>query len=728
MSSIPVGGATFSASESQGAPAQGSLRARIDAMASMPTARVDAPMQRPQVRPSQVRAVLSQAALHMHLPIATTAQMASGPEYERLRATLKQIKSDSKEGLGAVGAQLAMESESTRVVEHVNASVRSVQRAFGVLADTLEDEVGNLRAADAQQWEQLKVHATQFHEVEELKTELERTRADLRATQGALATFKADEHASVARKVEELVNELSEQRDQIAAMQKAHASERNRLVEEVASLRRWRTDVAAPFIETAGRAVANHEQQLERTVPALQKLVEEIDGRTAKHIPELLHATDASNRRQQLLEEEGARTAAQLARLGEAHTESQARIEERLRLFRDESRTESESHELRLRQAASELDAQADAIRTLGTETAKARVEAREEADTLANAVRNVQTAVSEATEKHERSEASLRSDVRELKEASEAASSREAQTLEGVLNLKTQQNQVSAWMEHVQRELGTTKTEGARSSELLRDLSTELEAAKAARHQWREELSVVDSKLSDALRVIDAHQAERQKLREMGSSMEVFKREVRATFEATQHAHNRLRELVDERRSHSANTTGLVATGGERDRERGLWTSNGAAAARELEAAQHAQRRAESTSDSTYRGLGLGQTGTEGLSSASDLRTSRFALLEQPAAPQDPPRPKFAWDADFEPPASRVPQTGPPARSPPLSHGTGPSAFTPSLWKTPGAGRASRFGDLEGGTSSSRLSLGGLGQPVASPAITRQEPRRNEF
>ena len=36
--------------------------------------------------------------------------------------------------------------------------------------------------------------------------------------------------------------------------------------------------------------------------------------------------------------------------------------------------------------------------------------------------------------------------------------SSREAETLEGLLNLRTQQNQVSAWMEHVQRELSGTK------------------------------------------------------------------------------------------------------------------------------------------------------------------------------------------------------------------------------------------------------------------------------
>ena len=428
-------------------PAQGSLRARIDAMAAMPTRQPSSNVPELSRRPSQVRAVLSQAALHMHLPDPRfqVPAYAAGPEYDRLRHTLKQLKTDAKEGLGAVGAQLAMESESSRVVEHVNAQVRAVQRAFGVLADTLEDEVGNLRAADAQQWEQLKVHATQFNEVEMLKTELERTRNGLRSMQAAFATFKTDEHAATARKVEELTHELTEQREQIATLQREHTAERNRLVEEVQSLRRWRTDVAAPFIESAGRSVANHEQQLDRTLPAVQKLLEEVDARTAKHLPELLHAADASSRRQQYLEEEGARTAAGLARLGEAHTEANARVEERLRLFRDESRTEAESHELRLRQAAAELESHAEAIRHLSAEDAKHRVEAREEADTIATAVRAVQATHAETSEKGERVMAALRADVRQLEESGEAASKREAETLEAVLNLRTQHNQVWA-------------------------------------------------------------------------------------------------------------------------------------------------------------------------------------------------------------------------------------------------------------------------------------------
>ena len=125
-------------------------------------------------------------------------------------------------------------------------------------------------------------------------------------------------------------------------------------------------------------------------------------------------------------------------------------------------------------------------LRALGAETAKARVEAREEADTIATAVRQAQASQAEGHESQERSLTALRADVRELKEGMDAASGREAQTLEGVLNLKTQQNQVSAWMEHVQRELSAAKGEAGRATELLREMGSEVEAAKTARTAWR--------------------------------------------------------------------------------------------------------------------------------------------------------------------------------------------------------------------------------------------------
>ena len=659
-----------------------------------------------------------------------------------------------------------MESESTRVTEHVNSQVRAVQRAFGVLADTLEDEVGNLRAADAQQWEQLKVHATQFNEVEVLKTELDRTRNDLRAFQSAFAAFKTDEYGAMARKVEELTQESMEQREQLSDLQKAHTAEKNRLVEEVTSLRRWRSDVAGPFIESAGRSVAHHEQQIERTLPAVQKLLEEVDGRTSKHLPELIHAADATSRRQQYLEEEGARTAAQLARLAEAHTESSARFEERLRLFRDEGRTESESHELRLRQAASELETHADALRQLAAESAKHRLEAREEADTIATAVCAAQARALEDKDITDKAMSELRASVKEIKDSSVDASRREAEQLESVLNLKTQSNQMSAWMDHVQRELTTSKQEATRATELLRDMAGDGEALRAHRAAWKEELAFLDGKMSDMGRSVDGFAAETQAIRELTASMEVFKREVRSTFEASQHAHNRLRELVDER-SRGADGSGP------------LYSSTGPAAAREAEANAHASRstvrfaaehptppfmregsiqrlREEGTlpskgsplkeryvaapessvlsaGDGSSRGGGSpdlesnhskdpqqgsavdwreGAIGA-GLSGAS-MTSERPLNFAEVATNRAFMR---AWDLEhLEPPSTnrfdRAMQQQNATRSPPISKGSGPAAFTPSLWRTP-SGRLT----TEGGN---RAPMTGDPTSVYSPAAAR--------
>ena len=46
----------------------------------------------------------------------------------------------------------------------------------------------------------------------------------------------------------------------------------------------------------------------------------------------------------------------------------------------------------------------------------------------------------------------------RALPAGAQSAAEREAQTLEAVLKLRTSHNQVSAWMEYVQRELGNVK------------------------------------------------------------------------------------------------------------------------------------------------------------------------------------------------------------------------------------------------------------------------------
>ena len=172
-----------------------------------------------------------------------------------------------------------------------------------------------------------------------------------------------------------------------------------------------------------------------------------------------------------------------------------------------------------------------------------------------------------------------LRASVKEIKDSSVDASRREAEQLESVLNLKTQSNQMSAWMDHVQRELTTSKQEATRATELLRDMAGDGEALRAHRAAWKEELAFLDGKMSDMGRSVDGFAAETQAIRELTASMEVFKREVRSTFEASQHAHNRLRELVDER-SRGADGSGP------------LYSSTGPAAAREAEANAHASRR----------------------------------------------------------------------------------------------------------------------------------------
>ena len=146
--------------------------------------------------------------------------------------------------------------------------------------------------------------------------------------------------------------------------------------------------------------------------------------------------------------------------------------------------------------------------------------------------------------------------------------------------------------MEHCQRELHGGKAEASRLAEGLRELTVEMEATKSARATWRDELALIDGKLADVMRLVEGQQAERQSMRELHGSLDVFKREVRATFEASTHAHNRLRELVDESRSSVATSRHLHAGrdraggggaggggggGGEAAEERRpLWSSEG--------------------------------------------------------------------------------------------------------------------------------------------------------
>ena len=195
-------------------------------------------------------------------------------------------------------------------------------------------------------------------------------------------------------------------------------------------------------------------------------------------------------------------------------------------------RSAADAHDARTRQMSLDLESHAEALRALDEEGQKARQEARGEADTLAAAVRGCQTSVTEAEDRVGAELSSLRSEIAGLHSSAKAASEREAHTLEAVLNLRTSQNQVgtlsiscaacvlsrplhlwtsactpslfssyvrvmccvssthdcyvsnqsapccsqvSAWMEHVQRETASTKLGPNNSSELLHEVRNAL-------------------------------------------------------------------------------------------------------------------------------------------------------------------------------------------------------------------------------------------------------------
>ena len=395
-------------------------RAALAAAESVQTAQTSVP--RASARPSRVRDVLSQAALHLYLPDASDVSRTAGPEYERLRSTLSQLKADVRTG-GSGAARLpaqqhlATDSESSRVVEHVNAQSRSMQRAFSTLTDTLEDEVATLRAADAQQWDQLKLHASQFGELGELRSELAKTREELRSVHAQLASFRATEHEQLGRRVEELCAENEELRRLIVPLQKSAAGQHS-LVDEIGALKRWQTDVA-PAIDAAEGRLARHEARLERDLPALRHAVDDVSDKLAKHVPELTSAADAATARQQELAEEAAQTAAEVRRLADAHAHATARLQGQLTSGQDELRASAEAFEIRCRQLSSEVESHAEALRALSAEGQKARHEAREEADTIAAALRASQASASAAAEAHERDVAALRGEIKEVRAAS---------------------------------------------------------------------------------------------------------------------------------------------------------------------------------------------------------------------------------------------------------------------------------------------------------------------
>lgn len=324
------------------------------------------------VRHSPVRSVLQQAALQMNLPESDSSPGASsslgGPEFERVRNSLRQLKMDAKEG-----QQLALDYDSRALVDHVNAQIRSVQRAFVVLSETVEDELGQMRGADSQQWDQLKLHATQFSESDDLKVELDRTRSELAKLHAAHSTFILSDHVNLVKRVDELETEQSELRRELAVVRKEGAEERYKVLEELTLLRRWRADIVGPFIETAGRTVQQHGNALERLIPPLQKASQELEERVSKEIPELLSLSEEARRSQQMAGEDAARTSELLESAVEAQRQGKTQVDSQIRTVRDDLRRVQDEQASRTRQLKLELESHAETLRLLAAESTKLR-------------------------------------------------------------------------------------------------------------------------------------------------------------------------------------------------------------------------------------------------------------------------------------------------------------------------------------------------------------------
>ena len=441
---------------------------------------------------SPVRSVLRQAALQMNIPEQAHSPRGisgdggsggtlGGPEFQRVRSSLRQLKMDAKEGY-----HHALDYDARALVDHVNGQLRSVQRAFVVLSETIEDELGQLRGADAQQWEQLKLHASHHSEAEELKGDLDRTRAELAKLHTAHSNFVLQEHAAAIRRVDDLETEQTELRRELAAARKEWADERTRMHEELASLRRWRADVVGPFVEDGGRAVQQHGLLLPQLQKARQlasnrravstgargvqnpelegnggilvpvatsplttcrhhpphyvsplppslrvarplpngfliwQAAAELDDRVSKEIPQLFALCDEGRRSQQ---EDTARSDSQL----EALADAQAQQLDAHRSVRDEVRRLMDDYRA-VSQLKLEVESQAESLRLLAAEGSQLRQDFKDELEPIGAIAKAAQATASQSAEELQRSVSALSDETRELQESEEATSEREAQ------------------------------------------------------------------------------------------------------------------------------------------------------------------------------------------------------------------------------------------------------------------------------------------------------------
>ncbi|KAL3901419.1 MAG: hypothetical protein SGPRY_012280 [Prymnesium sp.] len=381
-------------------------------------------------RLSPVRSFLSQAAqIKPERTFRSTSPLPGGPEFERVRNSLRQLKHDVMES-----QQLAFDADARAIVEHV----RSTQRAFTTLSEAVEDELSQLRGSEAQQREQLRMLSSQLSAEEGKGVEMEVMRSEISKLQGALSQFTSSEHAQLAKRVETLESELAESRNDLVLMKQAATEERQKFQEELGNLKRWRAGVAAPFIDLTERTMAQHEQQLEKGLPPLQKSVRELEERVSKEL---------------------VKVSAQMDSLHEAHRIGCHQLEVQIHAVREELRRGQEAQQLQFRQApASGMRAcfrcNTDSIRQLAGEEEKLRGDMDEENQCINAAINKTHSLTTQLAEKLDR----VQTVIKESQSTKENSANREAQTLEAILNVRAAQNQCASWMEHMGRELAETK------------------------------------------------------------------------------------------------------------------------------------------------------------------------------------------------------------------------------------------------------------------------------
>ena len=309
---------------------------------------------------SQVQTMLQQASLErglQHDPSHARRSVGGGAEFSRLRDSMRQLRAEANGGL----------ARDTDLHSHVNAQVLSIQRAFETLSETLEDEVSALRAADGQQWEQLKVHASQFNESAALRTQIEALAAEQKALRSAQTEgLRGGEHARLGSDVATVQKEIDAVRESVGASQQAASQRGQRLHEELAALRRWRADVVQPYIESSSKTLLAQGQAIDKGLPAQTAGLRAIEAEVSTAFPEVQARLDELATAQQQAAEETARLSAQLAQLTDGHNYAVGRLEAAVRRGADQTRANAEGVEARLRALATDAEQQAEAARQLG--------------------------------------------------------------------------------------------------------------------------------------------------------------------------------------------------------------------------------------------------------------------------------------------------------------------------------------------------------------------------